>query len=106
MASSGGGPTKGASCEDLERVIIDTDPEKSFQVGAQLPTLEKQALIEFLRDNVDIFAWDACEASEVDPNFICHHLNVNLSVIPRKQPPRCSSKDHCEAVKEEVAKLK
>ena len=106
MASSGGGPTKGASCEDLERVVIDTDPEKSFQVGAQLPTLEKQALIEFLRDNVDIFAWDACEASGVDPNFICHHLNVNLSVIPRKQPPRCSSKDHCEAVKEEVAKLK
>ena len=48
LASSGGGPTEGASCEDLERVIIDTDPEKFFQVGAQLLTLEKQALIKFL----------------------------------------------------------
>ena len=47
-ASSGGGLTERASCEDLERVIIDIDPEKFFQVKAQLPTLEKQALIGFL----------------------------------------------------------
>ena len=80
-------------------MIIDTDPEKFFQVGAQLPTLEKQALI-------DVFAWDAYEALGIDPDFICHHLNVNPSIIPRKQPPRCSSRDHYEAVKEEVTKLK
>ena len=105
MASSGRGPIEGVSCEDLEIVIIDTNPEKFFQVGAQLPTLEKQALIEFLQDNVDIFAWDACEAPEIDADFICHHLNVNPSITPRKQPPRRSSRDHYEAVKEEVTKL-
>ena len=90
------------SYEDLERVIIDIDPEKFFQVGAQLPTFKKQALIEFLRDNVDVFAWDACEAPGIDLDFICHHLNVNPSIIPRKQPPRRSSRDHYEVVKEEV----
>ena len=42
----------------------------------------------------------------MDPNFICHHLNVNLSVIPKKQPPRRSSKDHADAVNDEVIKLK
>ena len=87
-------------------MIIDTDLEKFFQVGAQLPTHEKQALIEFLRDNVDVFSWDACVASRIDPDFICHHLNANPPITPRKQPPRCSSKDHYEAVKEEVTKLK
>ena len=56
LASSGGGTTEEASCEDLERVIINTDPDKFFQVMAQLPAHEKHALIEFLRDNVDIFA--------------------------------------------------
>ena len=71
-----------------------------------MPTLEKQALIEFLRDNVDIFAWDACEAPGVDPDFIYHHLNVNPSIIPRKQSPKRSSRDHYEAVKEKVTKLK
>ena len=35
-----------------------------------------------------------------------HHLNVNPSVTPKKQPPRRSSKDHSEAVKEEVMKFK
>ena len=53
-----------------------------------------------------MFAWDACEALGIDPNFICHHLNVNPSITPRKQPPRRSSKDHYEAIKEEVTKLK
>ena len=87
-------------------MIIDTDPEKFFQVGAQLPTHEKQALIEFLQDNVNVFAWDACEALGIDLDFICHHLNVNPSIITRKQPPRRSSRYHYEVVKEEVTKLK
>ena len=42
----------------------------------------------------------------MDPNFICHHLNVNSSVIPKRQPPQRSSKEHSDAVKEEVARLK
>ena len=42
----------------------------------------------------------------MDPNFICHHLNVDPSVIPKKQPPRRSFKDHSNAVKEEMVKLK
>jgi len=42
----------------------------------------------------------------VDPNFICHHLNVNPTVIPKKQPPWHSSKEHAKPIKEEVIKLK
>ena len=38
-----------------------------------MPLLEKEQLVEFLRKNVDVFAWDAYEAPGVDPNFICHH---------------------------------
>ena len=53
-----------------------------------------------------MFAWSAYEASGLDLNFICHHLNVVTSVIPNKQPPRHSSKDHFDVVKEEVVKLK
>ena len=35
-----------------------------------------------------------------------HHLNVNPSITLRKQPPRHSSKEHSDAVKDEVTKLK
>ena len=42
----------------------------------------------------------------MDPSFICRHLNVNPSVTHKKQPLRRSSKDHSDAVKDEVMKLK
>ena len=62
--------------------------------------------MEFLRKNVDVFSWNAYEAPGVDSNFICRHLNVNPSVIPRKQPQWRSSKDHSDTVKDEVMKFK
>ena len=97
---------EGVEFEELERVIVGNDKEKFFQVGVQLPPRKKEKLIVFLWENIDVFAWDAYEAPKVDPNFICHYLNVNLSVIPKKQPLRRSSEDHSDAVKEEAVKLK
>ena len=97
---------EGAKYEELEKIIIDNDDEKYFQVGIQLPPREKKELIDFLRKNIDVFAWNAYEASRVDPNFICHHLNVNPFVTPKNQPSRRSSKEHSNVVKEEVVKLK
>ena len=82
------------------------DLEKFFQVGAQLPLQEREQLVEFLRKNVDVFAWSTYEASGVDPSFICHHLNVNHSITAKRQPPRRPSKEHAEAVRNEVTKLK
>ena len=106
MASSKRESAKEASCEDLEKVVIDNDPEKLFQVRVQLPPQEKREIIEFIRKNVNVFAWNTYKAPGVDPDFICHHLNANPAIILIKQPPRRSSKDHYEAVKDEVTKLK
>ena len=75
---------EGAECEELGKVIIGGDEEKFFQIKDQLPPLEKEELIECLVRNVDVFAWSAYEAPRLDPNFICHHLNVNPFVIPKK----------------------
>ena len=91
--------------EELERVMISLDEDKSFQVRAQLPPIEKEELVDFLKGNVDVLAWSAYEAPGIDPDFICHQLNVSTGAIPRRQPPRCSSKEHAEVVKEEVNKL-
>ena len=54
---------------------------------------------------MDVFAWNAYEALRIDLDFICHHLNVNLVDVPKRQTPWCSSKEHVEAIKEEVNKL-
>ena len=93
-------------CEGLDKVVIGDDPEIFFQVGAQLPLQEKEQLVDLLRRNVDVFAWDAYETLGLDPKFICHHLNVNPSVTPKRQPPWHPSKEHVEVVKSEVTKLK
>ena len=63
-------------------------------------------LFRSLKQNIDVFAWSTYEAPGVDPELICHHLNVNPLVAPKKQPPRRPSKEHTGAVQDEVAKLK
>ena len=93
-------------CERLEEIAIDGDPEKFFQVGAQLPPREKEELLAFLMRNINVFAWNAYEALMVDPNFISHHLNVNPAVLLKKQPPQHSSKEHYDVVKKELNELK
>ena len=93
-------------CKDLEKVVIGDDSKRFFQVGTQIPLLENEQLVDFLRRNVDVFAWDAYETPGLDLNFICHHLNVNPSITPKRQPHWHPSKEHVEAVKSEVTKLK
>ena len=67
---------------------------------------KEEELIDFLRENEDVFVWDAYETPGVDPDFIYYHLNVNPSINPRKQPLRRPSKEHANAVRDEVMKLK
>ena len=55
---------------------------------------------------MDVFTWKPYEVPEVDPEFIVHKLNVDPSYPPKKQKPRRSAKDHVEAVRREVEKLK
>ena len=97
---------KRVECEQLEMVVIGDDEQKFFWVEVQLPPREKEELIGFLRKIIDVFAWSTYEAPGLDPNFICHRLNVNPSAIPKKQPSRRSSRKHSNAVKGEMLKLK
>ena len=60
-------------------------------MGSQLPSLEKVMLVKFLEDYIEVFAWSTYDVPGIDPEFICHRLNVNPKAIPRKQPPRCRS---------------
>ena len=50
--------------------------------------------------------WSAYEAPGVNPEFICHDLNVSSKATPKKQLPRHLSKEHAEVVKDKVRKLK
>ena len=87
-------------------MILRLDREQYFQGGSHLPPLEKAELVKFLKANIDVFAWNAYDVLGIDPGLACHQLNVNPEAVPRKQPPRPSSKDHAKTIKTEVNKLK
>ena len=63
-------------------------------------------LMKFLEDNIDVFALSTYDMLGIDPEFLCHWLNVNLDVVPQKQPPQHLSKEHAKAIKVKVNKLK
>ena len=98
--------SQGVLSEELEKIMIGQDEEKFFQVGSQLLSLEKAALVKFLEENMDVFTQSTYGVPGIDPEFICHQLNVNPEATLRRQPPQCLSKKHAEAVRVKVNKLK
>ena len=50
--------------------------------------------------------WSPYEVPEVDLEFIVHKLNVDPSFLPKKQKPRRLAKEHVEAVRLEVRRLR
>ena len=51
-----GGTSDEVKCEDLMKITIGDDLEKFFQVGSQLSQQEREELVEFLKQNIDVFA--------------------------------------------------
>ena len=49
-------PAEEAKCEDLVRITVGDDLVRFFQIGSQLSQQEKEELVEFLKQNIDIFA--------------------------------------------------
>uniref|UniRef100_A0A2N9IX95 Uncharacterized protein n=1 Tax=Fagus sylvatica TaxID=28930 RepID=A0A2N9IX95_FAGSY len=67
--------------------------------------VDRTELIDFLVNNVDVFAWDPYEVPGVDPNYIEHRLNTDPHSKPVQQKARRSAPVHAEAVQKEVEKL-
>ena len=96
-----------ASCaEDLVRVRILPDDDRSFLIGASVKDKKWVEMPLFLMQNVDVFAWSPYKVPRVDLKFIVHKLNVDPLYPPKKQKPRRSAKEYVEAIRQEVKRLK
>ncbi len=65
----------------------------------------KKAFVEFLKGNMDVFAWTHGDMPGIDPSIICHKLNVDTSMHPIKQKRRVFAPDRNQAISDEVGKL-
>ena len=94
------------NAEELLQIRILPYEDRYFQIGKSLPLGDRVAMFLTLVQNLDVFTWSPYEVPGVNPNFIVHKLNVDPLFLPKKQKPKRSAKQHGEAVKEEVEKLK
>ena len=89
--------------EKLVPVSLDEgESRRQFLIGDSLPEEHRSQLLDLLNEYEDIFAWIPYEASGVDPEFVCHKLNVSPEYKPVIQKARRMAPQHAEAVREEV----
>ena len=67
------------------KVKILPDTDRYFQVGSSMEDCDKIKMLLFLIQNVDVFAWSPYKIPGVDPEFIVHKLNMDLSFPHEKQ---------------------
>jgi hypothetical protein len=59
--------------------------EQKLLFGSQMSNEQEKALLKFLFNNKDVFAWSGDVLCGVNRDVIEHSLNVDPTVIPRKQ---------------------
>ena len=62
-------------------------------------------LVEFLRENRDIFAWQPADMNGVPRELAEHSLNIDPKCKPVKQPLRCFRDEKRPAIGKEIARL-
>lgn len=67
-----------ASIEELENFEVGShDSTKCLQVGKNLLQVLKEKLKDFLRNNLDVFAWKYKDMVGKDSKTSCHHLKID-----------------------------
>ena len=69
--------------QELEEVnLVEGDATKVTKVGVGLDSSLKDKIVEFLQQNLDIFAWTHKDMPGIDNKVIEHKLNVD----PTRKP--------------------
>ena len=62
--------------EALENIVLDEcNLERYTRVGSGLEGKNKKDLVQFLKKNIDVFAWSHEDMPGIDPSVITYRLN-------------------------------
>jgi hypothetical protein len=78
---------------------------KVLQIGTYLNAEVRDSLIDFLRRNIEVFAWSHEDMPGISPEEIVHVLNVDPEARPIRQKRRKFAPEWIEAITVEVEKL-
>ena len=68
------------SLEELE--LVDKMTTKTTRIGTTLSPKMRSMLVQFLKENLNVFAWNHEDMPGISPRVIKHKLNVNLEKKP------------------------
>ena len=92
--------------EHTKKVLLCEDvPDRTVTIGRGLEDAEESRMIQFLRNNQDVFAWSSSDPRGVSWEVMEHELRVDPKVKPRKQRLHTMSEDRKKAAQSEVQKL-
>jgi len=64
--------------DKLEDIVVkDIDAERCLKLGKGLTLEVKSQLNDFLKENLDVFAWNHEDMVGIDPNVMLHRLNID-----------------------------
>ncbi|KAM1485759.1 hypothetical protein ACFX2I_000030 [Malus domestica] len=64
--------------EELEKVSITKNyPDRMVKIGTTLSPPIRLALISFLQENIEVFAWSYEDMPDISPDIICHRLSID-----------------------------
>ncbi|KAM1022855.1 hypothetical protein ACFX2A_044813 [Malus domestica] len=71
--------------EKLQKVSISKDyPDRIVKIGTTLSPPIRLALISFLQENTEVFAWSYEDMPGISPDIICHHLSIDPKTKPKR----------------------
>ena len=91
---------------DEEVEVVQLDDEKEVHLGANLVPAQKESLVGFLKENMDMFAWDAEDMPGIDRRVAEHRLSLYPKAKPVQQKQRRFGPIRQKVVRDEVEKLK
>ena len=69
--------------EALETMeLVDEEPMKTTRVGTTMSVDMKKKLVQFLKENLDIFSWSHEDMPGISLEIIQHKLDVDLKKKP------------------------
>ncbi|XP_023880001.1 uncharacterized protein LOC111992366 [Quercus suber] len=92
--------------EALETVeLSNEESNKTTRIGMTLSPEMRTKLVQFLKENLNVFAWNHEDMPGIPPEVIQHRLNVDPERKPVKQRRRVFAPERDQAVTDEVNKL-
>ena len=92
--------------EALETMALtEGETTKMSRIGTTLSPKIRTRLIQFLKENLDVFAWSHEDMPGISPEVIQHKLNVNPKRKLVQQRRRAFAPERDQVVTEEVTKL-